>query len=135
MKKTATLAGLALALFCAGAAAAQTYTCKITPAGRSHSVPTDVIVLYDATDGSVMVNDNYIQHYVGSPIAGILKSKKANRVLFAWTVPGVKSNTGQYSAGLTYSLNIQLPSGAASITGKPQGYANAWRGSGSCTMR
>lgn len=135
MNKTAPLAGLALALFCAAAAAAQTYTCKITPAGRSHSVPTDVIIQYDSASGSMMVNDNYIQHYVGEPIAGILKSKNSNRVLFAWTVPGVKDNTGQYSPGITYSMNIQLPSGAASITGKPQGYANAWRGSGSCTMR
>jgi len=134
MTRVSILAGLFLGFGFSGAAVADTYKCKITPAGTSHAVPTDVIIQHDPGTGSVMVNDNYVQHYVGSPIAATLKSKNANRVLFTWTVPGVKNSTGQYTPGLTYSLNIQLPSGAASISGKPQGYANAWRGSGSCTI-
>ena len=135
MKRAAVITGLVLAVGVAGAAAAETYTCKITPAGKSHAVPTDVVIQHDASSGSVMVNDNYVQHNVGSPVAGILKSKNANRVQFTWTVRGVKHDSGQYAAGLTYSLNIQLPSGTASITGKPQGYANSWRGSGTCSVR
>ena len=41
--------------------------------------------------------------------------------------------TGQYTAGITFSLNIIRASGAAQVTAKPQGYANSWRGSGTCT--
>lgn len=112
---------------------AETWTCKLTPAGTSHAIPNDVILKHGA-DGSVVVIDNVIQHYVGQPIAGMLKSKNANRVLFGYTVPGIKNSTGQYTPGIVYTINIQLPSGKASMTGKPQGYSNSWRGSGACTQ-
>ena len=135
IKPISCLAAAALVSGLAGAAMADTYTCKITPAGTSHAIPTDVIVKHDTGTGTVTVIDGIIQHYVGGPIAGVLKSKNAKRALFTWTVSGVKNSTGQYAAGLTYSLNIQLASGTAQMTGKPQGYSNSWRGSGNCTVR
>lgn len=126
--------GLGLAVS-ASAAVADIYTCKMTPAGKTHVIPPEVIVQYDPATGTAQVFDGLIKNYVGNPIAATMKSKTANRILFAWTVPGVKNTSGQYAAGLTYSLNIQLPSGAATMSGKPQGYTNTWRGSGSCTVK
>lgn len=135
MKTKIFLVALTLAAGIGGAAAAETYTCKMKPAGKSHSIPTDVIIGHDVASASIVVNDNFIQHYVGNPIAGVLKSKTSNRILVTYTVPGVKNDSGQYTAGLIYSINIQLPSGTATMTGKPQGYANSWRGSGTCTVK
>ncbi len=132
------LAGMALGLGLvgfAGAATAETYTCTMKPAGKSHAIPTQLVVTYDPATATAQAFDGIIKHYVGNPIPATLKSKNAKRVLFTWTVPGVKNNSGQYAAGLVYSLNIQLPSGTANMTGKPQGYSNSWRGTGKCTVK
>lgn len=134
MKRIPMIAGIVLAAGIAGAASAETYTCKIQQSGTSGWIPTDVIVSYDPSTGAVVVNDNIIQHYVGSPIPGRLKNKNANRILFAWTVSGIKTESGQYAAGLDYSLNIQT-NGQASMSGKPQRYSNKWYGKGTCSKK
>lgn len=134
MKRMTMIASIVLAFGIAGAASAETYRCKIEPKGSSGWIPTDIIVSYDPSAGTVMVNDNIIQHFVGSPIPGRLKNKNANRILFAWTVSGIKTESGQYAAGLDYSLNVAT-SGRASISGKPQRYTNNWYGKGSCSKK
>ncbi|MEJ2000906.1 MAG: hypothetical protein P8X77_05860 [Maritimibacter sp.] len=127
--------GLIAAIMVSSPALAESYHCKFTEQGRSNYIPQELIADYDASTGAVTVNDTMIQYYVGKPIQGVMKSHNSTRALMTWTLPKVKNSSGQYTAGFTFNLNILRASGEASITAKPQGYSNSFRGQGSCTIK
>lgn len=128
------LLSLIIALILAAPAAAATYRCKLKEQGHSNYIPEEVIVAYDEASAGVTVFDPIIQYYVGDPISGQLRSANATRLLFGWSVP-LKNSKGQFTAGMTYSLNILKASGKAQISANPQGYVNTFRGKGSCAKQ
>ena len=135
MRAISGLTALACALLVATAATATTYDCQFTAGAANSGIPDRVVIQHDTATGAVTVQDPFINHYVGSPLAGTLKSLNSTRALFTWTLSGIKAESGQYAAGITYTVNIIRATGQAQITGKPQGNYEAWRGSGSCTTR
>lgn len=114
---------------------AKSYHCKFVEQGHSNYIPQELIATHDGNGKDVTVNDTLIQHFVGSPVTGVMKSINGTRALMTWTLPKVKNPSGQYTPGFTFNLNIILANGEASITAKPQGYTNSFRGSGTCTLK
>jgi hypothetical protein len=128
------LPAIALAVTLAAPASAETWDCTFKPS-RGNGTPERAIIQRDANTGRVMVNDNLIKNYVGSPLEGRLRSKTSSRVWVTWELPSLKDNRGHWIPGIVFSVNITLANGAATISGTPQGNYQAVRSSGSCKTR
>ncbi len=135
MKRTAILAGLALALGVAGAATAKTYACKFAGRDVGKTISENVVIRHDESSGQVTVQDGFTNHYVGSPVPATLKSLNATRALFSWSLPSLKDENGNWIPGITFSLNIIRATGKASITSNPQGNYRSGRADGACSIK
>jgi hypothetical protein len=137
MKNLATT-GLALMLALASAAPAEaetTYHCTFSLNSSTTAIAPEVILVYDEASGEAAVIDGIIQNYVGAPLPARLRSSNAVRLLFGWTLPGVKTDSGQWVPRVEYSLNIQRQGLTAQISATPGGNYVPQRASGSCTAQ
>ncbi len=141
MKKTilaTAAAATAAVLVLAAPASAKTYICKLTEQGKSNWIPQVVRIDHDEKSGKVTVIDPLIKHYKEEPIAGEVATANSKRITYAWTLDKITNKHGgnrQFTSGLRYRITIQRASNKASIWAQPNGYANQFRGKGSCEAR
>lgn len=112
-------------------AAATLYNCKITKNDPSGWIP-QVVRIDVNKNGAVTVFDPIINHYRGKPIKGRQGIDNAKRTTFKWTIDGA-SNKGQFPT-MKYSGTYLKASKKFIVTGKPLGYLNDYRGTGTCKI-
>lgn len=134
MKLLRTLGMVAAIAITAAPAFSKTYDCSVKDKGSLNWVPERIIIKYDENKGTVTVIDGMIKHYMGGPIAGKVNTKNAKRITFGWRLEGGKSSTpGQTNIRVVYRATI-FPNGSVTVSGKPVGYSNTFRGKGSCKI-
>lgn len=135
MTRQVRIAGLALAaaLFAIPAGAA-TWDCTFNPS-RGNGTPERVIVQIDANTGVARVNDPIIQNYVGHPVEAQLRANTASRLTLRWELPSVKDARGNWIPGVVYTLTSDKSTGAARISGRPNGNYKEVSSTGSCKAR
>jgi len=138
MHKTIRAVIVGLAVCVATPILAKTYVCEIKEQGKTGWIPEVVVVKYDESSAAVSVIDPLIQHYKGDPITGKVATKNATRITFAWVLDKITNKDGghrQFTSGLRYRLTVQNGSHKATIWAEPNGYANQFRGKGSCEVK
>jgi len=135
LKRIGMLTGLVLAVGVAGAATAKTYSCKFTGNDVGKVISEHVVIRHNDSNGQVTVQDGFTNHYVGAPLPGTLKSMNATRALFAWHLPSLKDENGNWIPGIAFSVNIIRATGKASISSNPSGNYKSGRASGACTTK
>jgi len=138
MKLKPFLTTLALAGGLATTASATTYTCKMQDQSNSGWISPTIVVAHDEQSGEVVVNDILIKNINGRPLAGEVAIDNAKRTTFKWVIKGYTNTHGanrQYATELTYRITIQKSSRQATITMKPAGYGNMFRGKGACSVK
>ncbi|WP_424942854.1 hypothetical protein [Aliiroseovarius crassostreae] len=125
-----------------GQANAKNYYCVINKSrggGDTSSLPPDLYVWHDETTGSVKVLDGMIQKVFEEPIGGAVSVDNTKRMTFSYTikkVPGKNQYGGKVLAsGLGYRLTIQKSDLSATLSMKPLGFANTFRGEGKCSLK
>ncbi len=123
-------------------AAAKTYYCEINKTSRggdASSLPPDVYVWHDEKAGTVKVLDGVIQEMFKEPIAGEVAVNNKKRITFSYTikkVPGINQHGGKVLAtGLSLRLTVQKKDGSATLSMKPLGFRNTFRGKGKCSIK
>ena len=124
-------AGVALST----AAFADTYVCKIIQDSKGNWIPENLAINYNTQTGDVIVNDEYIMHFHGKPIAGKVVTDNAKRITFTWTIPSVRNSAGQTALRFQYRASFLKRSGKMIVTSRPSGYENNFRGAGNCKVQ
>ena len=120
--------------------AAKNYSCDIRENGaRNKGLPVQVLVWHDEATGQVKVLDGIIQNQIGKPIAAKVSVDNKKRITFSYQVNRVPGST-QYggkvtSNGLAYRLTIQKTGLSATMSMKPLGFSNTFRGKGQCVLK
>ena len=123
-----------VALFCMStAAAAVTYECKMTKTDPSNWVPEEVLIQYDPDTGAVQVADPISHHFHGGPRQGEVDTDNAKRTTFKWDVK-TTNKVGQFTT-MKYRATIMKNNNTVSVTGKPLGYLDNMRSSGTCVVK
>ena len=123
-----------LAVLCLNSAAfAVTYECQMTKKDRSNWVPEAVQIIYEPSTGDVVVRDPISNHFLGGPASGALDTDNDKRVTFKWDVKTTNSQ-GQFTT-MQYRATIMKRNNSARVTGKPLGYLNNYKSSGSCVVK
>jgi len=122
------LAGLAVPT----AVSAETYICKIKPRTKGNWIPETLAIDFDPQTGDVIVNDEYIMHYHGKPVAGKVVANNSKRITFTWILPSVKNSQGQTALRFNFRASYLKNSRKMIVTSNPSGYSNNFRGDGTC---
>ena len=133
MKKLV-LAILFAGVFVSTAATADTYICKIKQDSKGNWIPENLAINYNLQTGEVVVNDEYIMHYHGKPLAGKVATDNAKRITFTWTLPSIRNSVGQTALRFEYRASYLKRSGKMVVTSRPSGYENNFRGAGTCKI-
>lgn len=112
-----------------------TYTCTLAVAASQTWVPEQVVIRFDTATKSVVVNDPIIQHFVGEPVAGRIKTNNATRITFAWDLEMVQNQDGQTAPKFLYRATITKADNSVRISAIPAGYSNTFEASGSCKLQ
>lgn len=123
----------ALILGLASPAFAAKYECNVSKNDPSGWIPNVVLIDHNEANGSVVVLDPVIQHFLGAPIEGRMDTDNGKRTTFTWEVGGTTSQSGQF-AKMNYRATIRKSNKKFAITGKPLGYLNDYRGTGACRV-
>jgi hypothetical protein len=111
------------------------YTCQLDVPASQGWVPEQVVIRYDAADKSVVVNDPLIQHFVGEPVAGRVKTNNASRITFAWDLEMVKNQDGQIAPKFLYRATVSKADNSIRISAIPAGYSNTFEAGGTCSLQ
>lgn len=123
-----------IAFLCMSAAAtAVTYECTMTKHDRSNWVPRAVSINYDQGTGAVSVQDDISNKFVGAPVKGAVDTDNSKRTTFKWDFKTTNSY-GQFTT-MQYRATIMKRDNSARVTGKPLGYLNNYKSSGSCVIK
>ena len=129
---------VAAALLLATPAIAKVYVCQLKDQSNSGWIPEVAVVDYDESTGVITVLDPIIEHYKEAAIPGRIATKNDKRITFAWVLDNFSARApgrNQFVSGMRYRLTIQNSSLRATITAKPNGYRNDFRGKGQCEIR
>lgn len=125
---------VALLLAGAGTAAAGTlYECDITAHSRSGFVPSKMVIYLSDDFTVAIVNDDYIEHYLGKPMRVDLRQMSAEKYELNWEMDGIKARLGRVSTLSTARLDTRRM--RVSYLSYVKGYVNHNRGSGKCTAQ
>lgn len=116
------------------AALAVVYDCSITRNDPSGWLPDSLTIEYDSSTGEVTVHDPLIQRFLGGPTNGEIDVSNQKRTTFKWIVEGVTNTLAQF-ATIQYRATIIENSRKITVTGKPLGYVDNFRGTGRCRIR
>jgi hypothetical protein len=105
--------------------------CNITKKDRSGWLPGSLLIDYKSYSGEVIVHDAIIKKFLGGPTDGYVDVDNEKRTTFKWVIDGTTTGRGQF-ATMNYSATILKGSKKITITGKPLGYLNNYRGTGRC---
>lgn len=134
MKLISTYGFIAALAFSAAPALAKTYDCSVRDKGNLNWISERIIIKHDEKTGDVTVIDGLINHYFGKPIAGKVNTQNDKRITFGWTLEGGKSTLpGQTNIRVVYRATV-FPNTGVTVSGKPVGYGNTFRGKGSCKI-
>lgn len=134
MKLTPVLGALTILAVSSAAAAAKTYDCAVRDLGNLNWVPTHIVIKHNEQTNKVTVIDGMIDHYMGGPIAAKINTQNAKRTTYSWRLEGGKSKIpGQTNIRIVYRATI-FPNGKVTVSGKPLGYQNTFRGKGVCKI-
>lgn len=127
---------LALAVSTAPALAEPvTYICNLTKGGKAGTwISPQVVILHDAANGVVAVNDAVILSFGGKPVAGTVKVDNDKRITFGWTVEEVTARGGR-KASMRYVGTLIKGSNVFRLSAFPMGYDNSFRGGGNCVVQ
>ena len=117
------------------AAISDTYFCKVKQDSKGNWVPQSLAISYDEKTGKVVVNDEYIMHFHGTPIAGKVVTDNAKRITFSWILPDVKNSAGQRALRFQYRATYLKASHKVVVTSRPSGYEDTFRGAGVCVIK
>ncbi|THH38244.1 hypothetical protein E4Z66_01315 [Aliishimia ponticola] len=127
---------LALSLGAAGAATAQQkgtfYECAITKRQKNVDWVPPLIGLVYQPDGQVLVIDAVILHFNEAPVQAKVTKRGAQDVL-RWSVTGIDSARSRFR--FQYGARFSPKTGTISVTARPVGPPQSWKGSGTCKVR
>ncbi|MEO8531585.1 MAG: hypothetical protein ABI459_10190 [Deltaproteobacteria bacterium] len=126
---------LAVTLFAASAQAATTlYECKIATSTNATGnwIVGPVLIAYVDGAKQAKVSDPVSQSAKGKPIDADVKSENAAKITFGWLLTQ-KSVSGQY-VKMNYRASIINAGNKIAISATPLGYANTFRGDGTCKV-
>jgi hypothetical protein len=111
--------------------AREIYECKFPKVGNNMGYLPDTVMLA-REDGSETVSlvDPFIQGMKGGPIELKIAAENSAKLSVSWPLM-LQSTTNSY-VNMSYRISIQKSSLAASLTGRPQGYANNFTAQGKC---
>ena len=111
--------------------AREVYECNFPKVGNNMGYLPDVVMLA-REDGSdtISVVDPYIQGMKGGPIELKVAEENAAKLSVSW--PLMLQSTSRDYVKVLYRISIQKSSLAASLTGRPAGYANNFTAQGKC---
>jgi hypothetical protein len=112
-----------------------TYSCTLDVPASQSWVPAQVVIRYDKAAKSVVVNDPLIQHFVGEPVEGRVKTDNATRITFAWDLDMVKNQDGQIAPKFLYRATITKADNSVRISAIPAGYSNTFEAQGKCDLQ
>lgn len=111
------------------------YTCQLDVPASQTWVPEQVVIRFDRGSKSVVVNDPLIQHFVGEPVAGRVKTDNASRITFAWDLDMVKNQNGQIAPKFLYRATVSKADNSIRISAIPAGYTNTFEAGGTCSLK
>lgn len=111
------------------------YTCQLDVPASQTWVPEQVVIRFDRASKSVVVNDPLIQHFVGEPVAGRVKTDNASRITFAWDLDMVKNQNGQIAPKFLYRATVSKADNSIRISAIPAGYTNTFEAGGTCSLK
>ena len=117
----------------AAPALAITYECRVTKSNANY-IPEILVIEHDDKTGEVTVFDPVIKHFLDRPTNGEVAVDNAKRITFSWSINSIKADALQ-TANLRYRATVLKRSKKLSITGKPLGYENNFKGSGTCIVK
>lgn len=121
----------------AGAATAKTtvYDCAINDRANTGWIPTQLIIAEDTGTGDILISDPIGYYYNdGKPLPGKIAVQNGKRITYAWTLKGVKNRAGQYAPNFSFRATYLKAGGKMSVTSKPLGYTNTFKGTGTCKV-
>lgn len=129
--RTPTLAVLALALLSLPASAREVFECSFPPIANNLGYLPDVVMMARHDSGDTFaVADSHIQSVNGGPIDVKVAEENNVKVSVSWPLM-LQSTTNSY-VKMQYRISIQKRSLSASLTGRPQGFANTFTARGTC---
>lgn len=111
------------------------YSCQLDVPVSQGWVPEQVVIRFDPATKSVVVNDPLIQHFVGEPVAGRVKTDNASRITFAWDLEMVKNQDGQIAPKFLYRATVSKADNSIRISAIPAGYSNTFEAGGTCSLK
>lgn len=133
--KNVFISSLLATLFFAGAASATTYTCRVKPDEKGAWIPTTLVISHSPSDGKVVIFDEYINTFIGKPISGKVGTNNSKRIAFNWVLKHANDGSGHAIQNFRFRATYYKASNKVTVTSQPGGYANNFRGRGSCTVK
>lgn len=122
---------LALTLLALPANARDVYECRFPPVANNMGYLPDMVVLArDGSGATFAVADSHIQSVNGGPIDVKIAEENAAKLSLSW--PLMLQSTMNDYVKMQYRISIQKRSLKASLTGRPQGFANNFTAQGTC---
>lgn len=100
---------------------AKTDLCSFTGNAVGKTISQTADSLQNERTGEVLVQGGFTKNYVGRQMHATRKSMTDARGVDALQLPGLEDEKGQWSQGITISLNSVLASLNSSINGAPRG--------------
>lgn len=134
MKKVLILA-LAAGISFSTPVVGETYNCKIKPQRKGDWIPSTLAINYNPKTDKVIVNDDFIMHYLGKPVAGKVVTNTDKRIAFSWILPEIRDSRGQNVMRFIFKATYLKRKRRMIVTSYPSGYDNNFRGTGTCSIK
>jgi len=99
----------------------------------SNWVPNAVLIQYDPDTGAVQVADPITNHFLGGSAWGAVDTDNDKRTTFKWDVK-TTNKVGQFTT-MKYRATVMKNNNTVTLSGKPLGYLNNYRSSGTCVVK
>ena len=118
----------------AGAAGAETYSCRITPDSSSDFIPRTLLMNIDDRSGDILVYDDLVKKVTGKPVHGKLSAETGKRITVKWTLHQVYDDYGESSARFFFRATYYKGNGKLVMSSMPGGWDNMFGGRGKCVV-
>ena len=134
MMKRTFLAALAIGAVLASSVNAKTYSCNITPDNSRHWIPRTLLMNIDDQSGDILIYDDLIKTYPGTPVHGKLSAETDKRITVKWSLNQVHDDYGENTAHFFFRASYFKNTGKLIISSRPGSWDNMFGGQGRCRV-
>ena len=114
----------------------RTLECNVDDRRRTAWIPDRLVIQHNIETADVLISGPIIFAFNDRrPIPGRVATDNKKRTTYTWTLKGVRNSQGQYAPNFTFRGTYLKTSKKFTITSRPGGYEDVFKGKGRCALR